>query len=43
MKEIREYERSLNTYWASPDEQIDLEQYRKQEASRNKENKKTKD
>jgi hypothetical protein len=32
IKEIREYERSLNTYWASSEEQVDLEEYKKQEA-----------
>jgi len=40
IKEIREYERSLNTYWASSEEQVDLEEYRKQEARKNKETKK---
>ena len=40
IKEIREYERSLNTYWASSEEQVDLEEYKKQEARKNKETKK---
>jgi len=40
IKEIREYERSLNTYWASSEEQVDLEEYKKQEARKNMETKK---